>query len=91
MLGALGQELAGADEIFRARIEQCMASLAERIAECLEEARRSGELPADTDPRQLADVLLNAWEGAALRSRLLRSSEPLTGVLDFCLRALVEP
>jgi len=91
LLGALGQELAGTDEIFRARIEQCMASLAERIAECLEEARRGGELPADTDPRQLADVLLNAWEGAALRSRLIRSSEPLTWVLDFCLGALVEP
>lgn len=88
MLGALGQEMAGTDEAFRARIERCMASLAERIAKCLEEARREGGLAPDTDPRRLADILLNAWEGAALRSRLLRSSEPLTGVLDFCLAAL---
>ena len=91
LLGALGQELSGTDEVFRKKIEECLASLAAPIAECLEEARRGGELPAGTDPRGLADVLLNAWEGAALRSRLLRSPEPLNGVLDFCLRALATP
>jgi TetR/AcrR family transcriptional repressor of nem operon len=91
LLGTLGQELAGTDEVFRAKIQECMASLAARIAECLEEARQCHDLPADTDPRQLADVLLNAWEGAALRSRLLRSPEPLRGVLDFCLEAVTSP
>jgi TetR/AcrR family transcriptional repressor of nem operon len=88
LLGALGQELSGTNEVFRRKIEECLASLAAPIAECLDEARRDGALPAATDPRQLADVLLNAWEGAALRSRLLRSPEPLKGVLDFCLSAL---
>jgi TetR/AcrR family transcriptional repressor of nem operon len=88
LLGALGQELSGVNEVFREKIEECMGSLAGRIAGCLEEARREGDLPAGADPRQLADVLFNAWEGAALRSRLLRSPEPLRGVLDFCLGAL---
>jgi TetR/AcrR family transcriptional repressor of nem operon len=88
LLGALGQELSGTNEVFRRKIEECLASLAGRIAECLEDARRVGDLPAGTDPRQLANVLLNAWEGAALRSRLVRSPEPLKGVLDFCLGAL---
>jgi TetR/AcrR family transcriptional repressor of nem operon len=85
LLGALGQELSGVNEVFRRKIEECLSSLADRIAEGLEEARLEGDLPAATDPRHLADVLLNAWEGAALRSRLLRSPEPLHGVLDFCL------
>lgn len=87
LLGALGQELSGANEVFRRKIEECLSSLATPIAECLEEARRDGDLPAGSDPRRLADVLLNAWEGAALRSRLLRSPAPLNGVLDFCLGA----
>ncbi|HSM59426.1 MAG TPA: TetR family transcriptional regulator C-terminal domain-containing protein [Longimicrobiales bacterium] len=85
LLGGLGQELSGTSEVFRRKIEECLASLAARIAECLEAARRNGELPAGTDPRRLADILLNVWEGAALRSRLLRSPEPLEQVLDFCL------
>ena len=88
LLGALGQELAGANEVFRKKIEQCLASLAAPIAECLEQAKTQGDLPPGTDTWQLANVLLNAWEGAALRSRLLRSPEPLNGVLDFCLGAL---
>ncbi|HET9440322.1 MAG TPA: TetR family transcriptional regulator C-terminal domain-containing protein [Longimicrobiales bacterium] len=85
LLGGLGQELSGTNEIFRVKIEACFTSLAERIASGLEEARREGDLPAGTDPRKLADTLLNAWEGAALRSRLLRSPEPLRSVLEFWL------
>lgn len=87
LLGALGQELSGTSEIFHKRIEECLASIVQRIAGCLEEARRDGELPAGTDPQQLAGILVNAWEGAALRSRLLRSPEPLMLTLDFCLEA----
>ncbi|MGQ0561199.1 MAG: TetR family transcriptional regulator C-terminal domain-containing protein [Gemmatimonadota bacterium] len=88
LLGALGQELSGTSELFRKKIEQCVASIAARIADCLEEAQRKGELPATADARQLANVLINAWEGAALRSRLLRSPAPLKAVLDFCLGAV---
>lgn len=88
LLGALGQELSGANELFRRRIEECVGSIAARIGDCLEEARTAGELPPETAPRRLADILVNAWEGAALRSRLLRSPEPLHQVLDFCLGAL---
>jgi TetR/AcrR family transcriptional regulator, transcriptional repressor for nem operon len=88
LLGTLGQELAGANEVFRKKIETCLTSLAAPIAECLEQARTEGDLPADTDTSHLANVLLDAWEGAALRSRLLRSPEPLNAVLDFCIGAL---
>jgi TetR/AcrR family transcriptional regulator, transcriptional repressor for nem operon len=91
LLGALGQELSGVNEVFRKKIESCLASIADGIAGCLEEAQREGALPAQSDPRRLANVLLNAWEGAALRSRLLRSPDPLKGVLDFCLTALATP
>ena len=88
LLGALGQELSGTSELFRRRIEECVGSISARIAECLAQARAAGELPAHADPRRLADILVNAWEGAALRSRLLRSPEPLHQVLDFCLGAV---
>ncbi|HEY0670909.1 MAG TPA: TetR family transcriptional regulator C-terminal domain-containing protein [Longimicrobiales bacterium] len=85
LLGGLGQELSGTNEVFRLKIEACLASLAERIAGGLEQAIREGDLPATTDARKLADILLNAWEGAALRSRILRSPAPLEGVLEFWL------
>jgi TetR/AcrR family transcriptional repressor of nem operon len=83
LLGALGQELSGANEVFRKKIEECVASIAGRIAGCLEEARYGGDLPTGVDCQGYADALVNAWEGAALRSRLLRSPAPLDAFLDF--------
>jgi TetR/AcrR family transcriptional repressor of nem operon len=88
LLGGLGQELSGASEVFREKIDGCLASVATRLAGCLEEARADGDLPASCDARATADLLVDAWEGAALRSRLGRTPKPLQAVLDFCFAAM---
>ncbi|MDX1495041.1 MAG: TetR family transcriptional regulator C-terminal domain-containing protein [Longimicrobiales bacterium] len=88
LLGGLGQELSGVSEAFRLKIEECFSVIAGRIAECLEEARAAGDLPADADPRALADLLIDCWEGAALRSRLRRDPGPLLTMLDFYFHAV---
>ncbi len=87
LLGGLGQELSGVNERFRRRIEECFSKIAERIAACLAEAQTRGELPADADPGRLASLLVDCWEGAALRSRLARDPAPLHAMLDFYFRA----
>lgn len=87
LLGGVGQELSGTSEVFRARIEQCFSVIAGGIAECLTEACRDGDLPPDTDCRQMADLLIDCWEGAALRTRLRRDPAPLQAMLDFYFRA----
>ncbi len=87
LMGGLGQELAGTSEVFRRRIDRCFAAIAERTAECLEEARQAGDIPADSDPRRMASLLVDCWEGAALRSRLRGSPAPLTAMLDFYFRS----
>ena len=83
LLGGLGQELAGVSEEFRRKVEQCFSSIARRIAVTLEEARKNGDLDANADPQRLANLLVDCWEGAALRSRLKRSPSPLGAMLDF--------
>ncbi len=83
LLGGLGQELSGVSEVFRSRVEECISQIAGRLATCLEEARQQGDIPADANARHLADLLVNCWEGAALRSRLRREPEPLNAMLDF--------
>lgn len=88
-LGALGQELSGESEVFRRKIEGCVAGIALRLAVCLEEARECGDLPATTKAAQMANVLVDAWEGAALRSRLVRNGQPLEAVLDFYFAAVM--
>lgn len=87
LLGGLGQELSGVSEVFRAKVEECFSTIAGRIATCLEEARSRGDLAPDTDTRGMADLLVNCWEGAALRCRLRRDPGPLGAMLDFYFRA----
>jgi len=89
LLGGLGQELSGVSEVFRRKIEGCFSEIAGRLAVCLEEARKRGDIPADSDTRRLASVLVDCWEGAALRSRLRGNAAPLTAMLDFYFRSAV--
>ena len=87
LLGGLGQELSGVSEVFRRKIEGCFSDIAKRIAVCLDEARQRGDIPADSNTRRMASLLVDCWEGAALRSRLRGNAAPLTAMLDFYFRS----
>jgi TetR/AcrR family transcriptional repressor of nem operon len=87
LLGGLGQELSGVSEAFRRKVEDCFTQIERRLASCLQLAIERGELRRETDAAHLAKLLVNCWEGAALRSRLLRDAKPLRDMLDFYFRA----
>jgi TetR/AcrR family transcriptional repressor of nem operon len=88
LLGGLGQELSGISDVFRRKIEGCFSTIAERLASCLEEARQNGDIPSGCDARQMANLLVDCWEGAALRSRLRRDPAALDAMLDFYIHAV---
>jgi TetR/AcrR family transcriptional repressor of nem operon len=88
LLGGLGQELSGASEVFRKRIAQCIAEIAAKLETCLALAIEQGDIPPDADAHHLAGLLVNCWEGAALRTRLLRDPAPLGAMLDFYFAAV---
>jgi TetR/AcrR family transcriptional repressor of nem operon len=83
LLGGLGQELSGVNEVFAQKIEGCISYIAGRMAVCLAEAQDAGDISADADPVGLSNLLVDCWEGAALRSRLRRNEQPLEAMLDF--------
>jgi TetR/AcrR family transcriptional repressor of nem operon len=87
LLGGLGQELSGVSDVFRKRIEECLSAIAGRVAVCLETARKRGDIPAGTDTRRMATLLVDCWEGAALRSRLRGNAAPLKAMLNFYFRS----
>jgi TetR/AcrR family transcriptional repressor of nem operon len=88
LLGGLGQELSGVSPVFRRKVEECFSTIASRLAVCLDEARNAGDLPADADTARLAELLVNCWEGAALRSRLRGDPGPLMAMLNFYFGAV---
>jgi TetR/AcrR family transcriptional repressor of nem operon len=87
-MGGLGQELSGVSDVFRAKIEDCFTSIAERLRICLDAAKAEGALSPTCDTALMANLLVDCWEGAALRSRLNRSAVPLLAMLDFYLNSL---
>jgi TetR/AcrR family transcriptional repressor of nem operon len=88
LMGGLGQELSGTSEVFRQKIEWCFSSIAERLAACIELAKQHGEIAANRDSRAIANLLVDCWEGAALRSRLRKTPLSLDAMLDFSMQAL---
>jgi TetR/AcrR family transcriptional repressor of nem operon len=88
LLGGLGQELSGISPAFRKKVEACFRVIARHFEKALERARAKGQLRDGVDPSELADLLVNCWEGAALRSRLRRNASPLGQMLDFYFSAV---
>jgi TetR/AcrR family transcriptional repressor of nem operon len=87
LLGGLGQELSGVSEAFRLKVERCFTDIARRLALCLDLAVKRRELRKGTNTRAMAELLVNCWEGAALRTRIRRDPAPLRQMLDFYFQA----
>lgn len=88
LMGGLGQELSGTSETFRRKIEWCFSSIGERMVACLTEAKALGDIPASVDAERMGHLLVDCWEGAALRSRLRRDPQSLMAMLDFYMRSI---
>ncbi|ACY17268.1 TetR/AcrR family transcriptional regulator [Haliangium ochraceum] len=82
LIGALGQELGGLKPAFRTRLDASLAAWEQRLAAAIGAAQERGEVAADADPARLARSFWAAWEGAVLRARLARSSDPLVLVIE---------
>ena len=83
LLGNLGQELADVNDAFRSVIAQTLEQWSTRIAECLTEAQQRGELDPAIDVNYMASQIIDGFEGAALRMKLVKNTQPLDGFLDL--------
>ena len=88
LVGNLGQELGALNENFRQQLEDVLLSWQARTAECLRAAMAWGELPGHLDPDRLAAFFWIGWEGAILRAKLSRSTEPMQVFADMFFTTL---
>ncbi|MEQ5835638.1 TetR family transcriptional regulator C-terminal domain-containing protein [Marinobacter sp. NFXS9] len=77
LIGNLGQELAGQNEAFRARLDGIFGAWQKRFAGCLDEARERGDIQSEMDPDALAQLLQMGWQGATLRAKVAKSVVPM--------------
>ena len=77
LVGNLGQEISALPPSFRQALENILLDWQARLARCLEEAARQGQLKPDADCDALAAYFWIGWEGAVLRAKLVQNAQPL--------------
>ncbi len=90
LVGNLGQEITALPASFRQTLEDVLLDWQVRLANCLSEAVRLGQLRQGSDCDALAAYFWIGWEGAVLRAKLVQDAQPLdtfaTGFLNGMAR-----
>lgn len=90
LMANLGGELDDC-ELCRVALREAFHSLRDGLRGALERARDAGQVRSDIDPGEMADLLINHWEGAVIRMKVERSPAPLRQCLDRLLEGFFKP
>lgn len=88
LVGNLLQESPLLPDDFPEKLKAILQEWESRVARCLEEAQRAGDINADTPPAQLAEIFWSGWEGAVMRAKLFRSAGPLNQFWAYFQKSL---
>lgn len=70
-------------------VRQLYLEWARALAVCLEEGQSKGEVRDDISANSLAVMMLDAWQGAVLHSKVERTGTSLDGFIDTLLPAIL--
>jgi TetR/AcrR family transcriptional repressor of nem operon len=76
-IGNLSQELSDVNENIRKRLDESFDSIGSLIETCLHEASDKGEFKNNIPISELAEYIINSWEGALLRMKVSKNISPL--------------
>ena len=85
LLGNLLGEIGDTSEICLKALERAINEYSAALAQGIEQAQLQGSLRNDMEAGQMADLMVNAWQGALLRMKVERSITPLTQCVDGLL------
>lgn len=88
LIGNLSLELCQASEDTRRKLISVVARWQVALADCLREAHLRGELSRDSVPEDVAALLIEAWEGAALRGKVDRQRSAYRRFEKYVLQSL---
>ena len=91
LLGNFGQELADVSEPFRERIDTFFNIWIQRLAQCILEGQESHEINSSMSAHDLAELIIITWEGALLRTKIMKNAHPLKLFLTKFLGSLILP
>jgi TetR/AcrR family transcriptional regulator, transcriptional repressor for nem operon len=77
MWGNLANEVADHSDAIRGELAEGLDAWSAIVTELVAEAQRNGEIRPGSDAVQLGRFIVNAWEGALTRSRVVRNGQPI--------------
>jgi TetR/AcrR family transcriptional regulator, transcriptional repressor for nem operon len=89
LIGNMAAELSDHSPVISAQLSAIFAGWSRRVAACIREAQEAGEVCKDADPDMVATFVLNAWEGAVLRSRIEKGDRPLRQFIETLFTQLL--
>ncbi len=84
LVANLGGELEGSD-VCRDALAGAFTGWRDSVRDTLRDAQARGQIRKDLDAGEMADLLVDAWEGAVIRMKIDRSLAPLQRCLDRLL------
>jgi TetR/AcrR family transcriptional repressor of nem operon len=82
LIGNMGTEVADHSGVIRDQVGASLAVWSGSIAESIRAAQEQGEVSAGLDADQLSRFILNGWEGALMRAKVVKTAEPLDDFFD---------
>ena len=88
LVGNLGQEVDLLPESYRQLLIDIFKCWQDRLAFCLEAAKRQGEISNEANCSELAEIFWIGWEGAVSRAKLVNNARPLENYYKHFISAL---
>lgn len=85
LLGNLMGEIGDTSELAQTSLREAVHRYRDKLREGIARGQREGAFRKDMDARDMADFLVNVWQGALLRVKIERSVRPLTQFCDMLL------
>jgi TetR/AcrR family transcriptional repressor of nem operon len=86
LLGNLIGEIGDTSELCQTSLREAVHRYREKLSEGFARGQEEGSFRKDISAKDMADFLVNVWQGALLRMKIERSVRPLTQVCDMLLK-----
>ncbi|WP_328585519.1 TetR/AcrR family transcriptional regulator [Morganella psychrotolerans] len=90
LVGNLGQEVANLPDGYGEILNTIISGWQKKVEICLLDAQAMNTIPAGTDCRLMAAFFWMGWEGAVMRAKLTRNSEPLDLFISVFINKIIK-
>ena len=89
LIGNLGAEVSSLEKSMRTNLDRMLSQWSGRIAQCIAKGQQDGSVRKTESADTLARLLLDAWQGVVLRSKVERSAKSQIEFISILLPRLV--